>query len=45
MITSGITAFRSTGATLAMPGVLVVFARAYGALGKFGDAGAALAKL
>jgi hypothetical protein len=38
MITSGITAFRSTGATLAMPAYLSYLARAYGALGKFGDA-------
>ena len=38
MITSGITAFRSTGATLWMPLWLSHLARAYAALGKFDDA-------
>jgi predicted ATPase len=37
-ITSGITAFRSTGATLWLPWYLALLARAYAELGKFDDA-------
>jgi predicted ATPase len=37
-ITSGITARRSTGATVAMPSILSILARAYGELGQFDDA-------
>ena len=38
MITSGITAWRSTGATLWMPSFLSYLARAYAELGRFDDA-------
>jgi class 3 adenylate cyclase/predicted ATPase len=38
MITSGITAWRSTGATMWLPMYLQYLARAYGELGKFDDA-------
>ena len=38
MITSGITAYRSTGATLCMPSCLSYLARAYAELGQFDDA-------
>jgi predicted ATPase len=38
MMTSGITALRSTGATLWMPSHLAYLARAYGDLGQFDDA-------
>src|SRR5262249_6150032 len=38
MITSGITAWRSTGATMWMPFVLSYLARAYAEIGQFGDA-------
>ena len=38
MITSGITAFRSTGATMWMPLYLSYLARAYAELGQFDDA-------
>jgi predicted ATPase len=37
-ITSGITARRSTGATVGMPSILSILARAYGELGQFDDA-------
>ena len=38
IITSGLTALRSTGATLYMPSFLSTLARAYAELGQFGDA-------
>jgi predicted ATPase len=38
MITSGITAYRSTGATMRMPWYISYLARAYAALGQFDDA-------
>ena len=38
MITSGLTAMRSTGATAFIPGYLSYLARAYADLGRFDDA-------
>ena len=38
MITSGITAFRSTGTTMRIPWYLSFLARAYAELGQFDDA-------